>query len=284
MQLPPIWPARRKISTGLLNCRNLVYTGDQDRISLMLHMTRTGTPTGTDLLIAHGLFGSARNWGVLSKRLSDQRQVIAVDMRNHGASPWFATNTYADMAQDLADVIDGQADIIGHSMGGKAAMMLALTHPEKVRRLIVADIAPVGYAHTQAHLIDAMQSVDLSQISSRRDADALLADHLSDAGVRAFLLQSLDLKGGTPRWTLNLEVFKAEMPKIIGFPKVSGTFSGPTLFLTGGDSSYVKSQDHNHIRTLFPQAEFQVIDGASHWIHAQKPREFEAAARAFLAA
>lgn len=248
----------------------------------MLHKITNGSG-GVPLLIAHGLFGSAKNWGVLCKRLSDQRQVDAVDMRNHGASPWFDTMNYEDMANDLAAEINGRADVLGHSMGGKAAMLLALTRPEKVARLIVADIAPVGYTHTQTPLIEAMQDVDLTEISSRRDVDAMLADKVEEAAVRAFLLQSLDLTSSPPRWRLNLDVLAAQMADIIGFPAIDAQFNGPVLFLTGGVSDYVRAEHHNRILRLFPQAEFRQIAAAGHWLHAEKPREFETEVRAFLA-
>jgi esterase len=247
----------------------------------MLHKITNGSG-GVPLLIAHGLFGSAKNWGVLSKRLADERLVSAVDMRNHGASPWFDTHSYTDLASDLAAEINGQADVLGHSMGGKAAMVLALTQPEKIRRLIVADIAPVGYGHTQIPLIEAMQTVDLEDISSRREVDTLLTDKVDEAAVRAFLLQSLDLKTTPPRWTLNLAVLADQMTEIIGFPDIDTRFDGPVLFLTGGASDYVRPEHHARILQLFPQAEFRRIEGAGHWLHAEKPREFEAEVRVFL--
>jgi esterase len=247
----------------------------------MLSKVSTGVGPKS-LLIAHGLFGSARNWGVLSKRLSDTRRIDAVDMRNHGASPWFDSQSYADMAQDLAGEIDGQADVLGHSMGGKAALVLALTQPEKVARLIVADIAPVAYSHTQLHLIKAMQDVDLTAISSRRDVDDILSEQIDEPAVRAFLLQSLDMKGDVPRWALNLDVLAREMPDIIGFPNIEGRFDGPTLFLSGGASDYVRPEHRARILALCPNAEFRQIPGAGHWLHAEKPREFEAEIRAFL--
>ena len=251
----------------------------------MLNFIQNGEGGARPLLIAHGLFGSARNWGVLSKRLSENRPVIAVDMRNHGSSPHLPTQSYFDMAADLAEVIKahgGQADVLGHSMGGKAAMILALQDPDLVAHLVVADIAPVAYDHTQLHLIDAMQAVDLESISSRRDAEAALLDLVPEAGVRAFLLQSLDLKGDRPRWAFNLDALRQEMPTIIGFPIVTGRFEGPTLFLTGAASPYVKPSDHKRIIEMFPMAEFAAIEGADHWLHAEKPREFEAEIRRFL--
>lgn len=234
-------------------------------------------------LIAHGLFGSARNWNVIAKRLSRTRRVLAVDMRNHGDSPWFDSHGYADMAGDLAEVIaahGGVADVVGHSMGGKAAMVLALTHPEKVRRLIVADIAPVAYSHTQAHLIDAMEGVDLSAITTRRDADAALAATVDDAGTRAFLLQSLDV--AERRWRLNLGVLRRDMAAIIGFPQVGGHADVRALFLSGAASDYVLPAHRSAIKALFPAARFAKIPGAGHWLHADQPRAFEATVAAFL--
>ena len=249
----------------------------------MLNRTEYGAPTdATPLLIAHGLFGSARNLGVIAKRLSANRAVTTVDMRNHGNSPWFETNSYFDMAADLAGEISGNSDVIGHSMGGKSTMILALQHPEKVRKLIIADIAPVGYSHTQGHLITAMHALDLSRIETRGDADRQLQAHIEEPGVRAFLLQSLDVK--ERRWRLNLDVLAAEMDKIIGFPEIDGAFAGPALFLAGADSDYVRPEHRARIKELFPHARFAKLPGAGHWLHADKPREFEAAVEAFLAA
>ncbi|WP_226779424.1 alpha/beta fold hydrolase [Oceaniglobus trochenteri] len=247
----------------------------------MLNVITHGSPTDRPpLLIAHGLFGSARNWGVIAKRLSDSRQVQAVDMRNHGESFRDPSHSYPALADDLAGVLDGPGDVLGHSMGGKAAMVLALRRPDLVRRLVVADIAPVGYGHTQMPLIDAMRGLDLSQITSRGQADAALADAIPEQGVRAFLLQSLDVAGRT--WRLNLDVLASEMSGIIGWPEITGRYEGETLFLTGADSDYVQREHRERIRSYFPAARFAKIPGAGHWLHAEKPREFEAAVRAFL--
>jgi len=235
------------------------------------------------LLIAHGLFGSARNWGVLAKRLSDSRRVLTVDMRNHGDSFRDDSHSYPDLAADLAEVIaahGGVADVVGHSMGGKAAMALALGHPEAVRRLVVADIAPVSYGHTQQPLIDAMRAVDLSVVERRGDADAQLAPLVPEAGVRAFLLQSLDV--GARRWRLNLDALSANMAAILGWPDLDGRYDGPALFLSGAASDYVLPEHRPAIKAMFPNAKFAKIPGAGHWLHAEKPKEFEAALRAFL--
>jgi esterase len=244
-------------------------------LNTLVHDGPTDRPP---LLIAHGLFGSARNWGVIAKRLSEGRQVTAVDMRNHGASPWFSKQTYPEMAADLAEVLTEKSDVLGHSMGGKAAMVLALTRPDLVRKLVVADIAPVAYGHTQLDKIEAMRRVDLDRVASRQEAAEMM--RLKDPALAAFFLQSLDLAG--KRWRLNLDALAANMPSILGFPEVSGVFEGPVLFLTGARSDYVLPEHRARIRALFPQARFAKIPDAGHWLHAEKPREFVAAVEVFL--
>lgn len=228
------------------------------------------------LLVVHGLYGSARNWGVVCKKLSANRSVHAVDNRNHGESDWQDSHSYFDLAGDLAEVIEaefGQVDILGHSMGGKAAMTLALTRPELVSRLIVADIAPVAYGHSQIQFIDAMRSVDLSRVEKRSDAlEQLEAAGVSDPTLRSFFTQSLDLKA--KRWRLNLDVLGKEMPKIMGFPDIDASFDAPTLFLTGANSDYVQREHRPKIKRLFPKAAFVKIPDTGHWLHAEKPKEF----------
>lgn len=237
------------------------------------------------LLIAHGLFGSGRNWGVIARRLADTRDVITVDMRNHGDSPRFATQSYPEMAEDLAQVIlahGGQADVLGHSMGGKSAMVLALTHGALVRRLVVADIAPVAYSHDQSQNVAAMAGLDLVGLANRADADQRLAKTIADPALRAFFLQSLDLHATPPVWRLNLEVLAMEAPKIIGWPGTRGQFESRALFLSGAQSSYVLPEHRALILSQFPKAYFARIPGAGHWLHAEKPREFEETVRVFL--
>lgn len=242
-------------------------------------------PTATPMLIVHGLFGSARNWGVIARRMAADRRVIAPDMRNHGDSPWAGSHGYDDLAADMAEIIadaGGPIDVVGHSMGGKAAMMLALTRPDLVRSLVVADIAPVAYGHSQIPLIHAMRDLDLTGLSARSQADARLADAVPDPGTRAFLLQSLDLKADPPRWKLNLDVLETEMARITGWPEISGCFDGPVLFLSGAESTYLRPDHRATIKALFPAARFAKLPGAGHWLHADKPREFEGTLHAFL--
>ncbi len=252
----------------------------------MLNFSEYGAaaPDAPTLVIAHGLYGSGRNWGVIAKRLSDGRRVVTPDMRNHGLSPRSDSHSYRDLAGDLADLItslEGPVDLCGHSMGGKAAMALALTRPELVRRLIVADIAPVAYTHTQAMFIDAMRAVDLTRVTRRSDAETQLADAGVERALQSFFTQSLDVP--EKRWRLNLDALEAEMPRIIGWPDdIQGRFNGPTLFLSGGASDYVRPEHRDRIKSLFPAARFAKLPGAGHWLHAEKPRDFEAALRTFL--
>lgn len=251
----------------------------------MISQISHGAATGIPLIIVHGLYGSARNWGVIAKRLSASRPVIAVDLRNHGQSPHLPTHSYPDLAADLAEIIapHGQADVMGHSMGGKAAMMLALSQPDLVRRLIVADIAPVAYSHSQLPFIHAMRAVDLAAVSKRSDAASQLAALGVEPALQAFFTQSLDLQ--QRRWMLNLDVLEAEMPRIMSFPETpAGPFTAPTLFLSGGASDYVLPDHRPAIRARFPKARMVRIPGAGHWLHAEKPRAFVAAVDQWLTA
>ena len=249
----------------------------------MLHKVIHGSADNKPLLIVHGLFGSARNWGVIAKRLSDMRQVVAVDLRNHGQSPWSDRHRYTDMASDLAEVITSHGtpmDVLGHSMGGKSAMTLALTRPELVGRLIVADIAPVAYEHDQSQHIKTMRAVNLTQVKKRSDVTAQLAQHIDDPTLQSFFAQSLDFASG--RWRLNLDALERDMPAILGFPEFDTIFSNQTLFLSGAESNYVTQTTRTNIKRLFPNAKFAKIPNTGHWLHAEAPREFEASVRAFL--
>ncbi|WP_323717632.1 alpha/beta fold hydrolase [Paracoccus aminovorans] len=253
----------------------------------MLNMTETGVDSDRPpVLLAHGLFGSGRNLGGLARRLGESRRVISVDMRNHGDSFHDSDHGYPALAADLAEIIaarGGTADVLGHSMGGKAAMVLALTRPETVRRLVVMDIAPFAYDHSQTELIDAMQAVDLSGLHLRSEADARLAEQVADLGVRAFLLQSLDLNAQPARWKLNLAALRDQMPLITGWPEMpKATFPGPALFLAGADSDYCGTAQVHAIRKYFPEAQIRIVEGAGHWLHADRPAEVAEAVARFL--
>ncbi|MCY4287317.1 MAG: alpha/beta fold hydrolase [Aestuariivita sp.] len=250
----------------------------------MLHyVTYNAAKNPCPLIVAHGLFGSSRNWSQIAKQLSDIREVIVVDMRNHGQSPWSTSHSYEDMADDLAEIIElhGEStDLIGHSMGGKAAMVLSLRYPHLVRRLLVADIAPVTYGHDHSLLIAAMRSVELSHVSKRSDATLQLAAQGIEIGVQNFLCQSLDV--AQKAWQLNLAALESNMGKILSFPEISRQWHGSVLFLSGGASDYVRPEYRPRIRNLFPRAQFAKLRHAGHWLHAEDPKGFEQTARMFL--
>lgn len=250
----------------------------------MLHLTRHGSATArTPLLIAHGLFGTGRNWGTIARALSDGREVITVDMRNHGDSGWTEVHDYPGMAADLAEVIEsfpgGRAAVMGHSMGGKAAMMLAMTRPELIERLIVADIAPAAYpGHSHEPQFTAMRAVDPAIVKTRTEAQRLMTG-VSPA-VAAFLLQSLDL--AQHRWKLNLDLLERSMPVLVDFRPQGAPFGGPALFLAGERSDYITAAHHGPIHEWFPQARIETIADAGHWLHAEQPQAVLDAVRAFL--
>ena len=249
----------------------------------MLNYLTHGAENSPPLMIIHGLYGSGKNWGVIAKRLSDKFHVIAVDLRNHGESPWFDSHNYHDMAEDLVEVItylNIRPDIIGHSMGGKAAMVLALKNPNFVNRLLIADIAPVKYEHDQSKFIEAMQKVDLSKVEKRSEAIAALSNFVEDKSLQSFFTQSLDLK--TKSWKLNLDILSSEMHEILSFPKIDEKFSGQTLFFKGEKSEYIHAEHREIINSLFTKARFATLKDAGHWLHAEKPREFENVARLFF--
>ena len=253
----------------------------------MLNIARFGSVSRRKLLIAHGLFGSGRNWGGIAKALSATHEIVVVDMRNHGQSFRSERMSYFDMAEDLAEVIraeGGKMNVLGHSMGGKAAMILALQEPDLVDRLIVGDMAPVSYEHSHAGNVEAMQALDLTTVSRRADADRALAEAVPDRGVRGFLLQSLVFEEGQGRWLLNLPVLRECMPQFVGFPQMEGSFDKPALFLGGARSKYISSDGRVEIQRLFPQSRVVMLKDAGHWLHADQPEAFVKTVSAFLSA
>jgi esterase len=257
---------------------------------MRLHAIALGEGTDSDppIVLLHGLFGSARNFGGLQKSLAGaDKRVIALDLRNHGSSPHDADTSYAAMAADVAETLAAMAALpcrlLGHSMGGKVAMRLALDQPAQVERLIVADIAPVAYRHSNQAIAEAMLSLPLTQGMTRSEASAGLAGAVTEAGIRAFLLLNLRLGAGElPHWQIGLSELAAGMDAIQGWDQGGTSYDGPSLFVTGGKSGYVPTSIHDEIRALFPRATFAVLPAAGHWLHAEDPAGFLAAILPFL--
>lgn len=243
---------------------------------------------GRPVLVLHGLFGSGANWTAVARRLGQHFRVFTLDLRNHGASPWAEPMDYPAMAEDVASFMAAQglarASVLGHSMGGKVAMVLALTAPSMVERLVVVDIAPVPRPAMHAGYVEAMRNLDLTGVTRRGAADALLRPHVPDDAERLFLLQNLVPGPEGLRWRLNLDAILADMPALAGFPSLApeAQYRGPTLVVRGEQSSYVDDDGLRAFARLFPAFRVATIARAGHWVHADRTEEFLDAVVPFL--
>ena len=243
---------------------------------------------GEPLVVLHGLYGSKRNWASVATELGRSRRVLCVDLRNHGESPWDGRHDYAALAADVAalirSTIGGPAAVLGHSMGGKAAMLLALTEPALVERLVVVDIAPATSPGTAAIDPRVLRAVPLEACPRRADVEAALAGRIPSLAVRSFLVKNLASGPDGLAWKVNLDALERHYGDILGFPDIPAgrAFGKPTLFVAGGRSDYVGPQHHAAIRRLFPAADITIIPEAGHWVHAEAPREFVRLVERFL--
>lgn len=233
---------------------------------------------GQPIVIMHGVFGSSDNWLTQARILSEHYRVISLDLRNHGQSPHDAAFDYQSMANDLMLFIKAKnlqnPIVIGHSMGGKVAMNFAIAHPELLERLIVVDISPRPYNLEHYVIMDGLKAIPIDTISSRNEADAVLAKFVPEADVRQFLLKNLQRKPeGGFSWKINLPVIDKNLSNIGLDLQFKGTFNKPTLFIRGGRSNYVRDEDMTHIKEIFPKATLETLD-TGHWVQAEKPKEF----------
>jgi pimeloyl-ACP methyl ester carboxylesterase len=245
--------------------------------------------SGPCVIIVHGLMGSASNWQGIAKRLADDYRVLTVDLRNHGDSPHDDDMSYAAMVEDLVEFMQdhcpGKAFLVGHSMGGKAVMALALEHPEKARGVIAVDIAPVPYGHSFRGFTGAMECIPLSHINSRKEAEDYLRDVAPEPAIRAFLLHNLRRgKDKQWHWRINLPVIADQLPAITGFHLSNNAlnYHGPTLFIRGGRSTYVLDEHWPEVLTLFPYASLETVPDTGHWLHAEEPEQVTELIREFL--
>ena len=251
---------------------------------MQLNFHRSGQ--GAPLIILHGLFGTLENWGAQIKQLSEHFDVIAIDLRNHGRSPHDARMDYPVMAEDVIELMDrlqlDRASLMGHSMGGKAAMQLAMNHPERVERLIVVDIAPVEYPPHHNDVFAGLNSIKLESLKSRRDADSTLSQHVSSEATRAFLLKNLYRdEHKNFAWRMNLAVLQQQYSHIAATPE-GNAYTGPVLFIKGGESDYIQREHQQAILSRFPSAHFKVIAGAGHLPHVEKAALFTRLVEKFL--
>ncbi len=250
-----------------------------------LYFEEFGSALEQPLIILHGFFASSRNWRQVAEKLSAHFHVYVLDLRNHGASPHHPMMDYPSMTADLLHFMDSHqltgASLLGHSMGGKIAMWFALNHPERVDKLIVADIAPISYQHSFDKLINALKILPLADIANRKQAELMLADAIPELSYRQFLLQNLTLTENGYSWRIDLDIFYRMAPSIIAFPdtKFLSAYTGESLFLAGKNSDYVRLAD---INALFPLAKLKVIADAGHWLHVQQPVAFTESVVDFL--
>lgn len=258
---------------------------------LKLHY-RQFSDSGAPLLVLHGLFGSLSNWSWHCKQLAQQFAVIGVDLRNHGSSPHACILNYPVMAHDVLQLLEDlnidSCYLLGHSMGGKVAMELALTAPAKVERLLVVDIAPVSYptqAKEHMQVIAGMKALDLDGLDSRASAEAFLQHYIDDEPTRKFVLTNLiNNTEGSYCWRLNLSAIERSYDALRDMPDHVSAFQKPTLFVKGADSAYILSKHRERTLAYFPQSDVKIIMGAGHWLHADKPQVFHKIAMDFLTA
>ncbi|MBL4820144.1 MAG: alpha/beta fold hydrolase [Gammaproteobacteria bacterium] len=247
---------------------------------------------GDPLVILHGLFGSLKNWNFHARELASQFAVYSLDLRNHGDSPHENSMTYPVMAEDVLEFLDAreirQAHILGHSMGGKVAMQLALDQPRRVNKLLVVDIAPVRYEKNRGDHEDVflgLAAVEPETLASRAEADEVLGRFIDEPEVRQFLLSSLvHNKSGGYRWRFNLTALKSNYDNLRDKPDADKPCEGDVLFVKGALSNYIQEQDRKEIMALFPAAKVKIVMGAGHWVHAQKPQVFNKIAREYFMA
>jgi len=242
---------------------------------------------GDPIIVLHGLFGTLDNWQTVARKLSENYLVYLIDQRNHGKSPHTDSFDYQDMADDVNELMNSEgipeAHILGHSMGGKTAMQLSMSYPEKVRSLIVVDIAPKAYQGGHQEIFDALFSLDLSTIESRKAADEQLQLSIPDFGVRQFLLKNLTRqKTGGYGWKMNLSVIYESYAAILATIEITEPFENPTLFIRGERSKYISDKDEENIKKTFPTATIITISDAGHWLHAEQPEALLDAINAFI--
>ncbi len=255
---------------------------------MLLKSNILGQGQGQSFLILHGFLGMSDNWKTQGKRLSDAGfEMHLIDQRNHGSSFWDDAFSYQVLAEDLKHYCDvyqlTNIIVLGHSMGGKAAMLFATQYPELVSKLIVADISPKFYPIHHETILSGLNALDFSSIKSRGEADTILSEYVSDFGTRQFLLKNLYWKDkGQLALRINLKVLTEQIAEVGEALPLEAKFLKDTLFLRGENSNYITSEDETLIHSHFPNAKLVTISNAGHWLHAENPNEFFDAVKQFI--
>lgn len=249
----------------------------------------SGLETGHPLIFLHGLFASMQNWQIIAKRCAPHFRVLNVDLLNHGNSPHTPSIDYFEMRDAVIELLethlDAPAHLVGHSMGGKVAMLVSLERPDLVDKLVIEDIAPKEYPQWFAPIIRALVNLPLDQLKSRAEADERLKDEIPDSNLRTFLLTNMvRAQDQSFRWRVNLDALVSGGPSIAGFPEVQGQNALETLVIRGGKSLYVADEDEGLLKTYFPNLRFETFVEADHWVHAREPERFAQAVNDFLLA
>lgn len=244
--------------------------------------------TGKPLLIIHGFLGMSDNWKTIGSQFAENGfQVHLLDLRNHGKSFHSDEFNYNLMTQDVLEYCTAnnleKVSIIGHSMGGKTAMLFAAENPERIDKLIVADIGPKFYPQHHQIIFDALNAVDFSKKPSRAEVEEIMSQYITDFGTRQFLLKSLYwLEPGQLAFRFNLAVFNKNMDEIGRPLPENAIFNKPTLFIRGGNSNYILDEDYPNIQKHFPDSKIETIPNVGHWLHAENPKLFYEIASSFL--
>ena len=255
--------------------------------TIALYSRKVGE-NGPDFVVLHGLFGSGKNWRSFAGSLEDDFQVWTLDARNHGDSPHADSMSYQQMAEDVARFfVENELEnvvLLGHSMGGKTAMQLALQFPDRIAALIVVDIAPVCYdhLHKQLKLIEAMQELDLAGEMSRSEIEKKLAVKIPEKRLLSFLMTNLNRQNGQFQWRIGLEQIAAGMPELLNYPELKSVFKGPVQFIGGENSAYLKFEYHALIRKYFPESRITMLENCGHWLHVEQPAAFQKTVNEFL--
>ena len=255
--------------------------------TIALYSRKVGE-NGPDFVVLHGLFGSGKNWRSFAGSLEDDFQVWTLDARNHGDSPHADSMSYQQMAEDVARFfVENELEnvvLLGHSMGGKTAMQLALQFPDRIAALIVVDIAPVCYdhLHKQLKLIEAMQELHIAVEMSRSEIEKKLALKIPEKRLLSFLMTNLNRQNGQFQWRIGLEQIAAGMQELLNYPELKSVFKGPVQFIGGENSAYLKFEYHALIRKYFPESRITMLENCGHWLHVEQPAAFQKTVNEFL--